>query len=69
MRIDAAAGIALLMSLATSTLALAALQAPVDDASLVVDMPALVSSGVVATASRFLLFRHWISRLRLKARC
>jgi putative flippase GtrA len=58
----AAAGIAFLMSLATSTLALAAVRAAADNPSLVIDMIALVPSGVVATATRFLLFRHWIFR-------
>jgi putative flippase GtrA len=58
----AAAGVAFLVSLATSTLALAAVRAVVDDPSLVIDMIALVPSGIVATATRFLLFRHWIFR-------
>jgi putative flippase GtrA len=57
-----AAGIAFLMSLATSTLALAAVRAVADNPSLMIDMIALVPSGVVATATRFLLFRHWIVR-------
>jgi putative flippase GtrA len=58
----ATAGIALLTSLATSTLALVAVRAAVDDPSLLIDMVALVPAGLVATISRFLLFRHWIFR-------
>jgi putative flippase GtrA len=59
----AAAGVALVVGLATSTLALAAVRATVDDPSLLIDMIVLVPSGVVATATRFLLFRHWIFRV------
>jgi putative flippase GtrA len=58
----AAAGVAFVVGLATSTLALAAVRAVIDDPPLVADMIALVPASIVATAVRFLLFRHWIFR-------
>jgi putative flippase GtrA len=58
----AAAGVAFVVGLATSTLALAAVRAVIDDPPLLADMIALVPASIVATAVRFLLFRHWIFR-------
>jgi putative flippase GtrA len=58
----AAAAVAFLVGLGTSTLALGAVRVVVDDPGLVADMIALVPSSIVATATRFLLFRHWIFR-------
>jgi putative flippase GtrA len=58
----AAAGVAFVVGLATSTLALAAVRVVIDDPPLVADMIALVPASIVATAVRFLLFRHWIFR-------
>jgi putative flippase GtrA len=62
LRSYAAAGAAFLVGLATSTVALVAVRAVIDDPPLVADMIALVPASVVATAARFLLFRHWIFR-------
>jgi glycosyltransferase involved in cell wall biosynthesis/putative flippase GtrA len=59
-RSHAEAGVAFLVGLATSTVALAAVRAAVDDPSRLIDTIALLLSGGVATATRFLLFRHWI---------
>jgi putative flippase GtrA len=58
----AAAAIAFVVGLATSTVALVAVRAVVDDPPLLADMVALVPASIVATAARFLLFRHWIFR-------
>ena len=58
----AAAGAAFLVGLATSTAALVAVRAVIDDPPLLADMIALVPAIIVATAARFLLFRHWIFR-------
>jgi putative flippase GtrA len=58
----AAAAVAFVVGLATSTVALVAVRAVVDDPPLLADMVALVPASIVATAARFLLFRHWIFR-------
>ena len=58
----AAAGVAFVVGLVASTLALAAVRAVIEDPPLVADMIALVPASIVATAVRFLLFRHWIFR-------
>jgi putative flippase GtrA len=58
----AAAGAAFVVGLTTSTVALVAVRAVVDDPPLLADMIALVPASIVATAVRFLLFRHWIFR-------
>ena len=55
-----AAGAAFLVGLATSTAALVAVRAVIDDPPLLADMIALVPAIIVATAARFLVFRHWI---------
>lgn len=58
----AAAGAAFVVGLATSTVALVAVRAVIDDPPILADMIALVPASIVATAVRFLLFRHWIFR-------
>jgi putative flippase GtrA len=61
LRSHAGGGIAFLVGLAASTLALVAVRLLVDDPGRLIDTIALVLSGGIATATRFVLFRHWIS--------
>ena len=61
-RNHAAGGAAFIVGLAASTTALAVVRAMVDSPGRLLDTIALVLSGVLATAARFLLFRHWMYR-------